>query len=226
GVSRLPMLPVYAIPPSLYCAKLRIVLRAKGLEWREIPPPGGYGSDTYKALVPTGNLPALADGDLLIADSEAIAEYLEERYREPPLLPPDTALRAKMRERGRFHDTRLEPALRTLFATIAPQRRDPAFTARQSAEMTTRLQQLARMLERDPELAFGLGDCGFPITFAWIDALRPVLGLDVSFPDSVRTYRARIEAHPPVAAELASYRSVLDAWVARTVGAPEEGADT
>ena len=70
------MLSVYAIPVSLYCAKLRILLRHKGLEWEEVPPPGGYGSDEYKRVAPSGNLPALRDGDLLLGDSEAIAEYL------------------------------------------------------------------------------------------------------------------------------------------------------
>ena len=48
------MLKVYAIPVSLYCAKLRIVLRHKGLAWEEVPPPGGYGSEDYKQVVPSG----------------------------------------------------------------------------------------------------------------------------------------------------------------------------
>ena len=60
------MLTVYTIPVSLYCAKLRITLRFKALEWHEIPPPGGYGSAEYKTVVPSGNLPALRDGDLLL----------------------------------------------------------------------------------------------------------------------------------------------------------------
>ncbi|MEM6624117.1 MAG: glutathione S-transferase N-terminal domain-containing protein, partial [Pseudomonadota bacterium] len=87
------MLRVYAIPVSLYCAKLRILLRHKGLAWEEVAPPGGYGSAAYKDHVPSGNLPALLDGDLLIADSEAIAEYLEERHPDPPMLPGDAPSR-------------------------------------------------------------------------------------------------------------------------------------
>ena len=45
------MLTVYTVPISLYCAKLRIVLRHKQLEWNEQMPPGGYGSDEYKTVV-------------------------------------------------------------------------------------------------------------------------------------------------------------------------------
>jgi len=212
------MLTIYAIPPSLYCAKLRIVLRHKTLRWREIPPPGGYGSAAYRRVVPSGNLPAMLDGDLLLADGEAIAEYLEELHPEPPLLPRDPASRARMRERGRFHDTRLEPALRALFGSIAPDRRDAALNARQSAILSDKLGQLARMLEAGPDLAFGLGDCGYPISFAWIDALTPPLSLAVEWPGPVAAYRARIEAEPAVAAELAAYRPILHDWVAKTAG--------
>lgn len=212
GVRRTPflaMLTIFAIPPSLYCAKLRITLRAKGLTWQELPPPGGYGSDAYKAIVPSGNLPALCDGDLLLADSEAIAEYLNEIYPDPPLLPDSPQDRGLMRERGRFHDTRLEPALRALFASISAP--DATLSARQSLALSQRLSQFAHMLGR--ELPFGLGDCGFPISFAWIDALTPVLGLQVVWPDAVIAYRHRIEAQRPVAEELASYLPVLQEWL-------------
>ena len=112
------MLTVYAIPPSLYCAKLRVLLRHKSLTWEEVSPPGGYGSEAYKALVPGGNLPALRHGELLIADSEAIAEYLEECWPDRPALPADPADRARARARSRFHDTRLEPAVRACFAHL------------------------------------------------------------------------------------------------------------
>lgn len=212
------MLTIFAIPPSLYCAKLRIVLRHKSLEWRETPPPGGYGSAAYKQVVPSGNLPAMIDGDLLLADGEAIAEYLEERHPEAPLLPRAPADRAKMRERGRFHDTRLEPALRALFGSIEPDCRDAALNARQSAILSEKLGQLGRMLETGPDLSFGLGDCGYPITFAWIDALTAPLALNIAWPEPVIAYRARIEAEPAVAAELAAYRPILRGWVERTAG--------
>ena len=36
------MLTVYSIPPSLYSAKLRILLRHKQLEWTEALPPLGF----------------------------------------------------------------------------------------------------------------------------------------------------------------------------------------
>jgi glutathione S-transferase len=219
GALRAPfflMLTVYAIPVSLYCAKLRILLRHKALAWQEVPPPGGYGSDDYKRIVPSGNLPALVDGDLLLTDSEAIAEYLNEIHPAPPMLPADPPLRAKARERSRFHDTRLEPAVRALFPHIAPEQRDSSVTKAQSRAIDARLTQLAAMLaDGQPGLGdmLTLGDCGFPITFIWIEALTPVLGLSVTWPEAIATYREFLEDCPAVAAELSDYRPKLAQWL-------------
>lgn len=207
------MLTLYAIPVSLYCAKTRIALRHKRLDWTEVPPPGGYGSEAYRRIVASGNLPALDHDGFLLADSEAIAEYLDEVFPTPPLLPGDPKGRARMRERGRFHDTRLEPAVRALFGHLAPERQDAALNACQSAAIAERLSQLARLLREWPEMAFGIGDCGFPVTFAWIEALAPRLGLAIEWPDEVCVYRERLSAEPAVAGELAVYGPRLAAWL-------------
>lgn len=203
---------IYAIPISLYCAKLRILLRHKSIDWHEEAPPGGYGSDEYRRIVPSGNLPALVDGDLLLADSEAIAEYLNEKVPEPAMLPDDRVARAKARELSRFHDTRLEPALRTLFPHI---REDPPQTAQiaeKSRTLAQRVAQLAGYVDTEPR-ALSLGDCGFAITFTWIDSLQTPLGLDVRWPDEVVAYRQWLEQCPAVAAELADYRPKLENWL-------------
>jgi glutathione S-transferase len=207
------MLKLYAIPVSLYSAKTRIALRFKGLGWQELPPPGGYGSAEYKRIVASGNLPALDHDGFLIADSEAIAEYLEDRFPGPPLLPADPQGRARMRERSRFHDTRLEPALRALFGNLDPARRDAELNARQSAAMSERLGQFVQLLDAAPDLAFGLGDCGFAVTFAWIDALTPRLGLQVNWPGPLRTYQARLSDQAAVAAEFQTYLPRLQSWL-------------
>jgi glutathione S-transferase len=54
-------------------------------------------------------VPVLRVDDLVLADSAAIFEYLEEVYPEPPLLPRDPALRAEARRLvgwfdDKFHD--------------------------------------------------------------------------------------------------------------------------
>ena len=214
------MLTVYAIPVSLYCAKLRILLRHKGLEWREVPPPGGYGSDEYKTIVPSGNLPALDDGGLLVGDCEAIAEYLNEKNPHPPMLPDNAADRAKVRELSRFHDTRLEPEVRKLFAHINPAERDSLMVADLSLAIKKRMAQLTQLLEQYPSLPADMltfGDCGIAVTFTWIELLDRALKLDIDWPVAIVDYRVRISAIPAVHKELASYRETLETWFSRSL---------
>jgi glutathione S-transferase len=86
----------YAIPASIYCAKTWICLRHKNLDWTELPPPGGFGSDVYTSYIPSGTLPGLSDGETTLGDSDAIAEYLEEAYPSFAMLPKPIAERAKI----------------------------------------------------------------------------------------------------------------------------------
>ena len=71
------MLTIYSVPVAVYSAKLHILLRHKGIPFEQLPPPGGYGSDAYRAIVPSGNIPAMIHDGFMLSDSEAIAEYLE-----------------------------------------------------------------------------------------------------------------------------------------------------
>ena len=215
GAPRRPtffMLTVYTVPISLYCAKLRIVLRHKKLKWDEQPPPGGYGSAEYKAIVVSGNLPALVDENILIADSEAIAEYLDEKYPVPAMLPNKLGPRAKIRELSRFHDTRLEPEIRKLFANLSSGKRDARLNDIQANKINTRLSQLSNIIGPSPA-KLTLAHCGYPITFAWLDVLVPLLSLKIRWPKNMIKWRKDIEAFPAVTTELSDYRPKLKEWL-------------
>jgi len=209
------MITFYAIPMSSYCAKTRILLRYKQVPHREVPPPGGYGSDEYKRIVPSGNLPTIVDGDLIIGDSEAIAEYLEERFPDPAALPRDPADRAKVRERSRFNDTRLDAEVRKLYPHVRPARRVPEGLAEAAQTVQTRLTQLGRILEDTPDAGatLTLADCGLPITLFWIEAVAGPLGLNFDWPQSVLSYRKRVGELPAVKAEFATYVADALEWV-------------
>ncbi len=216
------MLKIYAIPISLYCAKLRILLRHKNLQWQELEPPGGYGSSEYKLTIPSGNLPALIDGELVLADSEAIAEYLNEKQPEPAMLPLDISQRGKIRQLSRFHDTRLEPELRLMFPHINPQKRNREKLIIQSDKIAQRLYQLANMVDGisteyldDGELM--LADCGYPVSFEWINQLTALLDLQIEWPERVLAYHERSLRQPAISAELAAYRPRLAQFLISSV---------
>ena len=57
----------------------------------------GVEDPAYFALNPQGFVPMLEDGGERVVQSLAIIEYLEERWRDPPLLPAAPAARARVR---------------------------------------------------------------------------------------------------------------------------------
>jgi len=124
----------YSIDLSTYCAKVAIVLAVKNVSHERREPPGGYRSAEYRAMVPLGRIPAIVAGDFVLSESEAINEYLEERFPAPPLLPRAPQARARVRQLARVHDLYVEPALRAVFAHLDPTRRDPAHVAAQAAD--------------------------------------------------------------------------------------------
>ncbi len=209
------MLGVYWIDHSLYCAKLRLGLRAKGLEFEHLAPPGGVGSPENLSIVPSGNLPALVDGDLVLTDSEAILEYLEEKHPEPALLPAGLQARAKTRELARFHDTRLEPALRRFFPLVAPANRDVDAVVRAGAECAKRLKALDVMLHDHPPPTgrLSMGDLGLIVSLAWLDMLQDHGVFDLKWPENVRTYWEGRLVLPVVAEEMTFYRPFMTHWI-------------
>jgi maleylpyruvate isomerase len=80
--------------------RLRIALNLKGLAYDyvavDLRTEEHLGA-AFKALNPQGLVPALADGELVLTQSPAIIEWLEERYPTPPLLPPGREDRARVR---------------------------------------------------------------------------------------------------------------------------------
>jgi len=212
------MITLYNVPVSSYGAKVRIILRHKGLDWTELTPPDGYGSPAYRAIIASGTVPAIIDGDLALADSEAIAEYLDEAHPAPVMMPPGIEARARAREISRFHDTRLEPVLRAYFGQVAPSTRDPEVIASNARLLQDRLDQLALIASPHPLMtgeALAIADCGFVASFAILALLQDILDLPVTLPTGLAAYGAALATHPSVAAENDRYRAVLADW-ART----------
>ena len=211
------MITLYNVPVSSYGAKVRIILRHKGLTWTELPPPDGYGSPAYRAIIPAGTVPAIISGELSLADSEAIAEYLDEAYPASPMMPADIAARARAREISRFHDTRLEPILRGYFGQIAPANRDADTIAANARLLQDRLDQLAAMTQPAPLMTgsqLAIADCGFVASFIIIALLQDALDLPVTLPGPLGDYASALAAHPSVAEEDQRYRAVLADWAA------------
>ena len=93
---------LYSYWRSSAAYRVRIALNLKGLEHDIVPVSLAPGvseqrGEAYRRKNPQMLVPFLEDGDLGIAQSMAILEYLEETYPDVPLLPRDEPLRSRVR---------------------------------------------------------------------------------------------------------------------------------
>lgn len=81
--------------------RVRIALRLKGVAMEKVTLDllaGDQFAVDYRKLNPEGVVPTLIDGEgQPLVQSLAILEYLDEKYREPPLLPGELRARAHAR---------------------------------------------------------------------------------------------------------------------------------
>ncbi|WP_020590576.1 glutathione S-transferase family protein [Kiloniella laminariae] len=207
---------LYNVPISNFGAKVQVALALKGLDAEQRLPPDGYSSEKYKQIIPTGTVPAIVDGDLVLSESETILEYLEERYPLPALLPKDIAARASVRMLSRFHDLKLEPSLRTLFKHMAPSIRDPLIVSEKHAEFTRHMEMLIRFGHFRPYIAgseITFADCGFAPTFLLATAMFRALELSFEFPKPLQIWHETLQKNVAVSGVLDNYAETVETWI-------------
>ena len=91
------VMTLYSDPASIYSHRVRIVLFEKDItvEIEDVDPDNKPAELLH--LNPYNSLPTLVDRDLVLYDSRVVAEYLDERFPHPPLMPVDPVSRARSR---------------------------------------------------------------------------------------------------------------------------------
>ena len=163
-------------PVSPFVRKVLAVCEIKGVPYRLDPIVPFFGDDRFGEMSPLRRIPVFIDDKVTLCDSTVIAEYLEDRYPSPRLLPAEAAARAQIRWVEEFADTRLADVLiwRIFYqAVILPfvfgQERDKAKIAQTVAED---LPQVLAYLEKIAPAegfaagALSLGDIAVSVAFA------------------------------------------------------------
>jgi len=167
---------LYDAPACPFCARVRIVLAEKGLEFETVAIDLSDRPAWLRDLNAAGKVPVLDDG-FVLPESAVIMEYLEERYPEHPLLPDDPAERAGVR----LHVFRFDELLGDDY--YAYRRGDPN-------ELALRLEELP--LD---------GDLFGAIAFApWVIRARDMLG--VTLPARVQEWLEALAERPAFAQEI------------------------
>ena len=80
------MMELHQFRHSAFCLKVRMVLQAKGLSYRTVEVAPGMGQVAVFRMSGQRQVPVLVDGDVVVADSSAIARHLEQREPSPALI--------------------------------------------------------------------------------------------------------------------------------------------
>jgi glutathione S-transferase len=184
---------LYNMNLSNFATKCRIAIYDKNAPVEIVPVPNNDSkSPEYLKINPLGKVPAMDADGLMIAESEVINEYLEDKFPNPPLMPKSPEGRARVRAFTRFHDLYLEPPLRALFGQMNPKTRDDKVVNEKLTDLNGRLDQLDKML------ADGGFACGGDFTLADC-ALVPTIFFAVNLLGMFGT-KPPLESRPKVAA--------------------------
>jgi maleylacetoacetate isomerase len=96
--------------------RARIALNYKQLDYNYIPvhlikEGGEQHKQSYRQLNPNGLVPTLVDGSVILHQSLAIMEYLDEKYPEPSLLPGSAQKRGAIRALSLDIASELQPLI-------------------------------------------------------------------------------------------------------------------
>ena len=173
-----------------YCARVRIVLAEKDVEFEAVEIDLSDRPAWLYEKNATGRVPIVEENGRPLPESAVIMEFLEERYPEPPLLPSEVAGRAFARLLV-FRDDLLT---------------DPYYAFRLGEDgaaehLDAALSGLDAALGERPFLGgaeFGLADIAY---VPWLLRARDMLGVGLDGLPHLAGWLARLEERPSIAAE-------------------------
>ncbi|HEX5371616.1 MAG TPA: glutathione S-transferase family protein [Aquabacterium sp.] len=147
-------------------------------------------------LSPTGQFPALVDGDIKITQSNAVVEYLNQLGQSEGLIPtdPQLALRARMLT-DVFDDYVAVPMQQIVAEALRPQdQQDPRRVAEAKANLDRTYDWLSRQIQSEWAVAdrFTIADCAAAPALFYADWVHAI-------PDGpLKDYRTRLLQRPSV----------------------------
>ena len=185
------MITLYDADRCPYCARVRIVLAEKGIEYEPVEVDLSDRPAWIYEKNPLGKVPVLEEDAFVLPESAVINEYLEERYPESALWPSDAAERAL----GRLLVFRFDDLSKPYYAL-----RRGEEGARE--RLDTILARLNAMLDVRPYLSgndYGLADIAY---VPWILRARDRMDVELRPYSALADWVERLSVRPAIAAEL------------------------
>ena len=149
---------------SNYYNKVKLALLEKGVAFTETDTRTGSKEEAVLSASPLGKIPFMQTEQGPLCESQAMLDYIEARFPQPPLLPADAYAAAKVRELTTFIDWHLEIVARQLYgpaffggAALSDARRDSV-----RKQLTDNIAAFKRLAKFSPFVAgdsFSQADC-------------------------------------------------------------------
>lgn len=205
---------------SNYYNKVKLALLEKGVPFEEELV---YPSKDPVLLAdsPMGKVPFLRVPGGSLAESQAIVEYIEDRYPEPPLYPSDPLARARARELIECIELHLElPARRLYGEAFFGGKASEETKAEVRALLARGLAAFGRLARFEPFVAgatFGHADCSAMVHLPLVSGVgKVVFGVDLVAEEVPRAqaYLKEMAARPFAQKVNADRKAAMDAFVA------------
>lgn len=112
------MLTLCGFPVSNYYNKVKLALLEKGVPFAEEYAATHSKDEAILAASPLGKIPFIRTDEGGLCESQAILDYIEDTYPQPPLMPAEAFAAAKVRELTTFIDWHLEIVARQLYGSV------------------------------------------------------------------------------------------------------------
>jgi glutathione S-transferase len=119
------MLRLYHGRTSVCSVKARLALAEKGVDWESqlLTLRGDQFDPAYLKLNPNAVVPTIVHNGTVIIESTVIMHYVNDQFRNPPLMPAEPAARANVHMTNKLMDEHIHNACTVLtFATVNRQR--------------------------------------------------------------------------------------------------------
>lgn len=219
------MLVLCGLPISNYYNKVKLALLEKGVPFEEeYIGTAGVGARGDEALrdSPLGKIPFVRTAQGPLCESQAILEYIEAAFPEPPLLPDDPYQAAKVRELVTFVDLHVELVARELYRkAFFGGTLDERDAARVRKRLERHIAALARLVRFDPFIAgatFTQADCAAWASFGVVSmATQAIYGEDLLVAGGIdwKPYSRRIGERPSAQRVVADRKASQDRGGAR-----------
>jgi glutathione S-transferase len=209
---------LYGHPFASYAWKPLIAAYERNVpfEFYMVDPNHAENTARMRDLSPTGQFPALVDGDRTVTQSNAVIEYLDRIGSAPKMIPsdPDASLNARMIT-DVFDCYIAGPMQQIVGEALRPvDRQDSGRVAEAKSNLDSSYAWLSRQISHTWAVGdrFTIADCAAAPALFYADWLHAI-------PDGrLKSYRARLLAHPSVVRvvnEARPYRSFFP------LGAPD-----